>query len=85
MAFAEAIAHGLPVLGTQAGAIPETVPVGAGILVPPDEVDPLAQALAALLEEPQRLEKLAAGARAVLFPSWHEQGARFARVLEAVG
>ena len=85
MAFAEAIAHGLPVLGTQAGAIPETVPAGAGILVPPDEVDPLAQALAALLEEPQRLEKLAAGARAVSFPSWREQGARFARVLEAVG
>jgi glycosyltransferase involved in cell wall biosynthesis len=85
MAFAEAIAHGLPVIGTQAGAIPETVPAQAGILVPPGDVEALAQALAALLEEPQRLEKLAAAARAVSFPSWRDQGARFARVLEAVG
>jgi hypothetical protein len=37
IAFAEAIAHGLPVIGTTAGAIPDTVPHGAGILVPPDD------------------------------------------------
>ena len=85
MAFAEAIAHGLPVIATQAGAIPETVPAGAGILVPPDDVDALAQALAAVIEEREHLEKLAAAARAVSFPSWREQGARFAGVLEVVG
>jgi glycosyltransferase involved in cell wall biosynthesis len=85
MAFTEAIAHGLPVIGTQAGAIPETVPPGAGILVLPDDVDALARALAALMEEPERLEKLAAAAAAASFPSWREQGARFARVLDAIG
>ena len=41
MAYTEAIAHGVPVVGTTAGAIPETVPAGAGMLVPPDDVDEL--------------------------------------------
>ena len=35
MAYAEAVAHGLPVIGTTAGATPDTVPADAGILVAP--------------------------------------------------
>jgi glycosyltransferase involved in cell wall biosynthesis len=45
MALAEAIAHGLPVVSTMAGAIPDTVPAGTGLLVPPNDVVALAQAL----------------------------------------
>src|SRR5262249_30713697 len=45
MALTEAIAHGLPVVSTIAGAIPHTVPAGTGLLVPPDDVAALAQAL----------------------------------------
>jgi len=50
MAYAEAIAHGLPVIGTTAGAIPDTVPADAGILVAPDNVGALAIALHAAIE-----------------------------------
>jgi glycosyltransferase involved in cell wall biosynthesis len=84
MVFTEAIAHGLPVVGTTAGAIPETVPDGAGVLVPPDDVEALAAALRRLIEDPAERERLAAAARAARFPSWREQGAAFARLLEAV-
>ena len=82
MAFAEAVAHGLPVIGTTAGAIPQTVPAGAGILVRPDDVDALASALRRLIENPHERERLSAGARAATFQSWKEQAALFAGVLD---
>jgi glycosyltransferase involved in cell wall biosynthesis len=82
MAYAEAIAHGLPVIGTTAGAIPQTVPASAGVLVAPDDVAALTAALRRLIEDPLARERLAAGARAVEFPSWHQQAARFAGVIE---
>src|SRR5262249_6256539 len=76
MAYAEAIAHGVPVIGTTAGAIPETVPASAGVLVPPDDVAALAAALQRLIEDSNERERLAAGARAVRLSSWPEQAAR---------
>jgi len=84
MAYAEAIANGLPVIGTTAGAIPQTVPAGAGILVPPDDVEALAAALRRLIESPHDRERFAAGARAARFPSWMEQAALFAAVLDRI-
>jgi glycosyltransferase involved in cell wall biosynthesis len=82
MAYAEAIAHGLPVIGTTAGAIPQTVPPSAGVLVAPDDVAALTAALRRLIDDPRERERLAAGARAVEFPSWQQQAARFADVIE---
>ncbi len=84
MAYAEAMAHGLPVIGTNAGAIPDTVPPQAGILVPPDDVEALAAVLRRLIADPAERERLAAGARAAHFPGWAEQAARFARILDEV-
>jgi glycosyltransferase involved in cell wall biosynthesis len=84
MAYAEAIAHGVPVIGTNAGAIPETVPADAGVLVPPDDVDMLAATLQRLMDNPAERERLAAGARATAFPSWRGQAALFARALESL-
>ena len=84
MAYAEAIAHGLPVVGTTGGAIPQTVPPSAGILVPPGDIEALAQVLRELIGNDVRRRALAMGARAEAgaLPSSADSGARFARVLE---
>jgi glycosyltransferase involved in cell wall biosynthesis len=84
MAYTEALAHGVPVVGTTAGAIPETVPAGAGLLVPPDDVDALAAALRQLIAQPDARRELAAAARALSFPSWSEQAALFVRALDGL-
>jgi glycosyltransferase involved in cell wall biosynthesis len=85
MGFAEAIAHGLPVIGTTAGAIPETVPAGTGLLVPPDDVPALAAALRRLIADPSERGRLKAAARAAAarLPTWAESAALFARAIEA--
>jgi glycosyltransferase involved in cell wall biosynthesis len=64
MALAEAIAHGLPVVSTMAGAIPDTIPAGAGLLVPPNDVAALAQALRRLISDRAERQRLAMNARA---------------------
>jgi glycosyltransferase involved in cell wall biosynthesis len=84
MAYTEAIAHGVPVIGTTAGAVPQTVPADAGVLVAPDDVEALTATLQRLIASPHERERLAAGARAAKFPSWSEQAALFARVLESL-
>jgi glycosyltransferase involved in cell wall biosynthesis len=83
MAYAEAIAHGLPVIGTTAGAIPETVGQ-AGVLVPPDNVPALAAALRTLIESRAEREKLAAAACAAELPTWRGSAELFSRAIEGV-
>jgi glycosyltransferase involved in cell wall biosynthesis len=84
MAYTEAISHGVPVVGTTAGAIAETVPPNAAVLLPPDDVAALAAALRRLIASPAERERLAAAARAATFPSWRQQAALFASVLESL-
>lgn len=49
----EAMATGVPVVSTNVGSIPELLGEG-GIVCPPGDVDALAEALGALLDDPQR-------------------------------
>ena len=86
MAYAEAIAHGLPVIGTTAGAILDTVPVGAGLLVAPDDAGALALALRRVIENPDDRRRMAASAReaAQRLPAWQDSAIIFSGALEAV-
>lgn len=85
MAFSEAVARGVPVIATTAGAIPETVPAQAGLLVPPDNIDAFAAALRHLIANPDERERLAAGAReaARQLPTWQASAKVFSDALEA--
>lgn len=85
MAFAEALAHGLPIVGTTAGAIVETVPANAGILVEPDDVPALSDALRRLITDPVLRNVLARGAEsdAAALPTWRQSAELFSQVLAA--
>lgn len=86
MVFAEALAAGLPVIAARAGAVPEVVPEAAGLLVPPDDVPALTEALRGLLTRTDLRQQLQAGARnaASTLASWADTGQRVARLIEDV-
>jgi glycosyltransferase involved in cell wall biosynthesis len=87
MALAEALAHGLPVISTRAGAIPDTVPDAAGMLVTPGDVVELRAALQRLMDDSGLRAQLGVGARAARgrLPSWAQSSARFASALTGFG
>jgi glycosyltransferase involved in cell wall biosynthesis len=85
MVFAEAIARGIPVIATTAGAIPETVPEGAGLLVPPDDVAAFAAALRRTIADPGERQRMAAAASqaAQNLPTWQASAKLFSDAIEA--
>jgi glycosyltransferase involved in cell wall biosynthesis len=84
MVLAEALAHGLPIVSTTAGAIPDTVPREAGLLLPPGDALALRAALAQLLDDAGLRASLAAGARTARagLPGWPHAVAEFAQALK---
>ena len=84
MAFAEAMTHGLPIIATTAGAIPDTVPRQAGLLVPAGDAPALARALRRVIAEPALAVRLAAGARAAggRLPDWRQATKWWEQVLD---
>jgi glycosyltransferase involved in cell wall biosynthesis len=85
MAYAEAVAYGLPTIGTTAGAIPDTLSGKSAILVRPDDVAALAHALSRLIADSNERRKIASAARAVAvhLPTWRDSAALFAGAIEA--
>ena len=86
MAVAEALAHGLPVVSTRTGAIPEIVGRSAGLLVAPDDGEAFREALAQVLGDPALLGSLRQGALQARenLPRWPQSCARMAQVLTGV-
>jgi glycosyltransferase involved in cell wall biosynthesis len=82
MAYAEAVAYGLPIVGTRTGAIPDTVPPGAGILVPPDDAAALGAALRSMISYGWLRERCAGVARAAPMPTWDAAAQTFLDVLQ---
>ena len=78
MAVAEAVARGLPVVCSRTGALPDLVDARSGVLVPPGDVDALAEALAAVIGDDALRARLAAGAvaRAATLPTWPDTATR---------
>jgi len=65
LSLMEAMATGLPVVATAVGGVPEIVEDGVtGLLVPPGDIQALAQALECLIRNPQRRRELGEAARA---------------------
>jgi glycosyltransferase involved in cell wall biosynthesis len=84
MAYAEALAHGLPVVGSNAGAIPDTVPRETGLLVDAGDIPALAQALRRVIGDAGLRQRLAVAACAAAprLPTWRQSAEIFARALE---
>jgi glycosyltransferase involved in cell wall biosynthesis len=86
MVFGEALAAGLPIVGTEAGAIPHVVPAAASLLVPAGDSAALAGALALVLDGGALWQQLAAAALAAraTLPRWTDAVRQFEIELAAV-
>jgi glycosyltransferase involved in cell wall biosynthesis len=84
--FDEALVHGLPIVSCATGAVPQTVPGDAGLLVPPEDPEAFAEALAGLLTDRPRREALAtaAGRAGAALPGWEETARIASAVLDRV-
>lgn len=86
MAFAEALAFGLPIVATQVDSISSLVPKAAGVLVPPNNSHELATTLNHLLSDPIKRKRLQAGAQhaASTLPSWRDCAQIVAELIKIV-
>jgi glycosyltransferase involved in cell wall biosynthesis len=84
MAYAEALAYGLPIVASTAGAIREVVPESAALFAPPGDAIALREALRRVLVDAGLRDRLAAGAAraAAALPDWPTAVRRWAEACE---
>ncbi|KKB80915.1 glycosyl transferase family 1 [Devosia soli] len=82
----EALLHGLPIVTCRTGAVPDTVPEGAGLLVPVDDAEAIAKALRMLLTDHDARQKMAEVSRQAgeRLPSWDDTERIVSGVLDRV-
>ncbi|MEO0820909.1 MAG: glycosyltransferase family 4 protein [Pseudomonadota bacterium] len=85
MAYTEAMARGLPVLGSEVGAVREAT-LDAALLVPPGDPEALAAALSRLIGSVEERRALAERCRAAAarLPRWSDTWRQVATTLDAV-
>ena len=83
MALAEALSRGLPIVAASGGAVADTVPADAGLLVPVEDANALAVALRRYLTEPDLAASLRQGALAARrsLPTWPDTALHVERAL----
>lgn len=86
MALTEALAHGLPIVAARGGAVAETLPADAAMLVPPGEAGALAHAMRLWLDDPHARRAMAdiAWERAQALPRWPDTAAIIAATLRGI-
>ncbi len=85
--FSEAGAAGLPVIGSRSGGVPDAVRHGeTGLLVEPDDVDDLREALRTLITDGELRRRLGRGGRAAVesYFNWDRAAAEVWSILEDV-
>ncbi len=85
MVFDEALAHGLPIVASGVGAVADTVPTAAGLVVPPDDPDAFAHALRGMLSDPDlmRTKAKAATTAGAALPTWSDTAATISAALSS--
>ncbi|MEX3015452.1 glycosyltransferase family 4 protein [Gymnodinialimonas hymeniacidonis] len=82
--FDEALVRGLPIVTCATGAVPQTVPEEAGLLVAPDDASALSRAMETLLTDTKKRETMAKAALRAgnALPTWEDTARKASNVLE---
>jgi glycosyltransferase involved in cell wall biosynthesis len=84
--FDEALAHGLPIVACRTGAVPQTVPPGAGLLVAPDDPAAFGAAVRMVVEDRALRRRLGAvsAATGARLPAWDTVPAKAGALLDTL-